>query len=180
MNLLLHTCCGPCAVYPIERLRQDHSLSAIFFNPNIHPFKEFKRRQETLIEYCQSLNIPLIDEGSYGLTEYMRKVVFNEEERCTICYSWRMEEVARQAAERGFDGFTTTLLYSRYQDHQSLKNYGFSLAEKFGITFIYEDYRVGWHDGINRSKELGMYRQPYCGCVFSEQERYDKSMKKRD
>ena len=175
MRLLLHTCCGPCAIYPIERLRQDHDISAFFFNPNIHPFQEFKRRQETLIDYCRSLHIPVVDQGIYGLTEFARRVAFHEQERCTICYSWRMEEVARRAAEEGFDSFSTTLLYSRYQDHQALKDFGFSLAEKYGITYLYEDFRVGWQRGIDLSREYGMYRQPYCGCMYSEQDRYDRS-----
>lgn len=162
----------------MEQLRQDHQISAFFFNPNIHPFQEFKRRQETLLAYCSAENIPVIDKGSYGLQEYLQKVVFREKERCRICYQWRMEETARRAALEGFEGFSTTLLYSRIQDHEELKKCGFSLAEKYSIAYVYRDLRGGWQYGINKSKQYGMYRQPYCGCIYSEQDRYDPAKRK--
>lgn len=172
MKLLLHTCCGPCSIYPIEQLRQEHQISALFFNPNIHPYQEFKRRQETLLAYCNGENIPVLDAGSYGLEKYLRKVVHREADRCRICYSWRMEETAKIAADNGFSAFSTTLLYSRYQNHEELKRCGTALAEKYGLEYLYRDFRDGWQYGIARSKELGMYRQPYCGCIYSEYERY--------
>ena len=178
MRILLHTCCGPCSIYPLEQLRQEYEISAFFFNPNIHPFLEFKRRQETLLAFCKNENIPVVEEGVYGLEEYLRKVTFNEDKRCQICYQWRMEETARRAAEDCFDGFSTTLLYSRYQDHEELKKCGFDLAEKYGITYVYQDLRVGWQYGIDKSREYGMYRQPYCGCIYSEQDRYDPAKRK--
>ena len=178
MNILLHTCCGPCTIYPYSLLKKEHDLSAFFFNPNIHPFKEFSRRKQTLIEFCSENNIPLVGNAEYGLKEYLRRVVGDEENKCNHCYAWRMEETAKTAREKGFDGFTTTLLYSRYQQHDKLKNFGYSLAEKYGIEFIYHDYREGWQEGIDKSIEQGMYRQPYCGCIFSEQERYDKTLRK--
>lgn len=178
MRILLHTCCGPCSIYPLEQLRQDHEVSAFFFNPNIHPFLEFKRRQETLLAHCQASNIPVLDSGKYGLEQFVRRVVHHEDERCRICYSWRMEETASRAASAGFDAFSTTLLYSRYQDHEQLKKCGYDLAEKHGIGYLYRDFREGWQYGIERSKELGMYRQPYCGCIYSEQDRYDTARKR--
>ena len=174
MKLLLHTCCGPCSIFPITELRQDYEISTLFFNPNIHPFQEFTKRRETLLAYCSNQNIAVIDSGQYGLEEFLQRVVFREQQRCKICYSWRMEHTARTAAAAGFSGFSTTLLYSRYQNHEQLKEYGFALAEKHNIEFIYRDFREGWQIGIDRSRELGMYRQPYCGCIYSEQERYEK------
>ena len=179
MKLLLHTCCGPCSIFPLEQLRQDHQISAFFFNPNIHPYLEFKRRQETLLAFCRSENIPVVDEGLYGLKEFVRKVAFNEGDRCHICYEWRMEETASRAARDGFDGFSTTLLYSRFQNHEALKQCGYGLADKYGIPFIYRDFRVGWQYGIDKSREYDMYRQPYCGCVYSEQDRYDPTKRKK-
>lgn len=174
MRILLHTCCGPCSIYPISELRQDYEISALFFNPNIHPFLEFKKRRETLLSYCADQNVPVLDSGQYGLAEFLQRVVFHEQQRCMICYSWRMEETARTASEAGFSGFSTTLLYSLYQNHEQLKKYGLALAKKYTIEFIYRDFREGWQIGIDKSRELGMYRQPYCGCIYSEQERYDK------
>lgn len=178
MKLLLHSCCGPCTVFPYSVLKQDNAISVFFFNPNIHPFKEFSRRKETLLSFCNDNNIPVIGEQEYGLREYLRKVVGNEDNKCTYCYSWRMEETARMASTTGFDAFTTTLLYSKYQDHDQLKKFGYSLAEKYNITFVYDDFRIGWQEGIDESIQLEMYRQPYCGCIYSEQERYDKKFKR--
>ncbi|WP_136809139.1 epoxyqueuosine reductase QueH [Desulfosediminicola flagellatus] len=180
MKILLHTCCGPCSIYPIEELSKEYAVSAYFFNPNIHPFQEFKRRKNSLREYCEKNRIPIIDLGSYGMKEFLRKVVFHENTRCNVCYSWRMEETAKRAAEDGFEAFTTTLLYSRYQNHDKLRQCGTELAEKYGISFIYKDFREGWQYGIDKSIELGMYRQPYCGCIYSEQERYDKLLRKKN
>lgn len=125
------------------------------------------------------MNIPVIGEQRYGLTEYLRKVVNNEHRKCTICYSWRMEETARTAVENGFEFFSTTLLYSRYQDHEQLRKCGKRLETKYGVNFIYHDFRVGWQEGIDKSIAKQMYRQPYCGCIYSEQERYDKQLRKK-
>ena len=179
MKLLLHTCCGPCSIYTIEELQKEYSLSVFFFNPNIHPFQEYKKRRNSLREYCESNNISVFNLGEYGLNEFLQKVIGGESERCTICYSWRLAETAEKAAQNGFDAFSTTLLYSRYQNHENIKKYGFELAEKFGISFVYKDFRQGWQYGIDKSIALGMYRQPYCGCIFSEQERYDKKLRKK-
>jgi hypothetical protein len=155
-------------------LRQDYEISAYFFNPNIHPYLEFKKRGEALHGYCADQNIPVVDSCGYGLEEFLQRVVFREQQRCRICYSWRMERTARTAAAAEFSGFSTTLLYSRYQNHEQLKEYGFALADKYSVEFIYRDFREGWQIGIDRSRELGMYRQSYCGCIYSEQQRYEK------
>lgn len=179
MKLLLHTCCGPCSIYPITQLKDEFEISAFFFNPNIHPYQEFKKRRNSLREFCEQNRIPVVSLGNYGLQQFLRKVVFHETQRCSICYQWRMEETASRAAKDGFDAFSTTLLYSRYQNHEKLKQCGFSLADQYNIDFIYRDFRVGWQYGIDKSIELGMYRQPYCGCIFSEQERYDKKFRKK-
>lgn len=174
MRLLLHTCCGPCSIIPITELQQDYEISALFFNPNIHPFLEFTKRRETLLAYCADQNVAVFDRGQYGLEEFIQRVVFREQQRCKICYSWRMEQTARTASAAGFASFSSTLLYSRYQNHEQLKEFGFALAKKYNIEFIYRDFREGWQIGIDRSRELGMYRQPYCGCIYSERERYEK------
>ncbi len=177
MKLLLHACCGPCTVYPWSILKNDHSIAVFSFNPNIHPYKEFVRRKETLTAFCDEERIPVLGPIEYGLTEYLQRVVGDEQNRCRHCYSWRMEESAAFAAANGFDGFTSTLLYSKYQRHSDLKRFGLVLAEKYNVDFLYKDFREGWQQGIDESIERGMYRQPYCGCIFSEQERYDKKLR---
>ena len=180
MKILLHSCCGPCTIYPLSALRaSNHEVTAYFNNPNIHPYKEFKRRLNTLKEYAITEKLPLISDDNYGLTEFLQQVVFKEKVRCPICYEMRLEKTALFAAENNFDGFTTTLLYSRYQNHDLIADRCTKLAEQFSLKFIYEDYRVGWQEGIDLSIEKDMYRQPYCGCIYSEQERYDKSLRKK-
>ena len=177
MKLLLHTCCGPCTIYPVSVLRDYFEVTAHFFNPNIHPFQEYVKRRSTLLDFCNNADIKVVETGRYGLYEFLRKAVFHEQERCSMCYAWRMEETAQTAAKMGFSCFSTTLLYSRYQNHEKLKEFGCSLSEKYSVRFIYRDFRDGWQYGIDKSKEIGMYRQSYCGCIYSEQERYDKSLK---
>jgi len=179
MNLLLHACCAPCTVYPITILRdKGFSVTGYFHNPNIHPFKEFRRRLVTLEDYARKIKLPLLVDKKYGLTEFIRKVAFNEAERCTFCYLMRLEKTVSLAVENDFDAFSTTLLYSKYQRHDLLISYCKKLSSKYGVDFVYEDFREGWQFGIDQSKELEMYRQPYCGCIYSEQERYDKSLRK--
>jgi len=180
MKVLLHACCGPCTIFPLTYLREKGlDVTAYFYNPNIHPFKEFRRRLTTLEEYAKKTRFPLIIEKEYGLTEFIRKIAFNENKRCTICYSMRLEKVVEFAVENGFDSFSTTLLYSKYQNHKLIVSHCEQLALQHNIEFLYEDFRDGWQIGINQSKELEMYRQPYCGCIYSEQERYDKSLRKK-
>jgi epoxyqueuosine reductase len=179
MRLLLHTCCGPCLIYPQKVLRAEGmAVTAYFHNPNIHPYREFAARLGTCREYLEVLALPHLLDREYGLTSFLRQVVFRERERCASCYAMRLEKTAALAAREGFDGFSTTLLYSRYQNHQLIKSTGERLAEMFGLAFVYRDFREGWQEGINRSKEMGMYRQAYCGCIYSEQERYDKRLHK--
>ena len=180
MKLLLHVCCGPCTIYPLKYLRREgFEPTGHFYNPNIHPYKEFSKRLATLEAYAKQSRLPLIVEKKYGLTEFIRNVVFKEKDRCSYCYSSRLEETARLAKERGFEIFSTTLLYSRYQNHQVIQSLGESLAKKYSLGFLYHDFREGWQAGIEASKDQNMYRQPYCGCIYSEQERYDKSLRKK-
>ncbi len=180
MKVLLHSCCGPCTIYPLSVLQQDGlAVTGYFFNPNIHPFQEFKRRLITLEQFSSSASLPLIVEDEYGLRDFVRKVAFHEDERCQICYSLRLEKTASLAKKMGFDAFSTTLLYSKYQRHSFLVDLCRDLSVKFGISFLYRDFRAGWQSGIDRSIELNMYRQPYCGCIYSEQERYDKRFRKK-
>lgn len=173
MHILLHICCANCAIYPLSRLReQQHQVTGFFYNHNIHPFQEYRKRLETVRDYVTAENVPMIYHEPYLLDTFLANVASNPQTRCTYCYRSRLEQTAQEAKNQNADGFTTTLLYSRYQDHQAILNYGQQLAQNYGLTFHYEDYRAGWNQGIQISKQLGLYRQQYCGCIYSERDRY--------
>ncbi len=180
MNILLHICCGPCSTYPVKLLRSEgFSISGRFYNPNIHPYKEFKKRLNTLEKYASDIELPLSVEKEYGLTDFVRKVVYSEKKRCKFCYEMRFEDCARAAAEQGLPAFTSTLFYSKYQNHELMMAIARDMAHKYNVEFVYYDFREGWQEGIDISIQEEMYRQPYCGCIYSEQERYDKSLRKK-
>ncbi len=173
MKLLMHVCCGPCALYPLQVLREEgYEVHGYFFNPNIHPFSEYTRRLHTLKTYAEGEAWPVIYAREYPVEEYFRLVAYRETERCRFCYLLRLERAAEAAKRGGFDAFTTTLLVSPFQKHDMIREVGEAAAGKYGITFLYRDFRAGFKEGVKRSKELGMYRQQYCGCVYSERERY--------
>ncbi len=173
MRILLHICCGPCTIYPLRILRETgHEPTGFYFNPNIHPFQEYKRRAETLALYARERELPVIWSEDYGMETFFRRIAGREEDRCRYCYLLRLKETVRIAKERGFAAFTTTLLYSKFQQHEVIREISERLGREQGISFIYVDFRAGWREGVRLSKERGMYRQPYCGCLYSEQERY--------
>ncbi|MFZ5646820.1 MAG: epoxyqueuosine reductase QueH [Bacillota bacterium] len=175
MKLLLHTCCGPCSIYPLESLRNDPAISDItgfFFNPNIHPYTEWKARKTALAEYASGVGLNMIFDDNYLLEEFIRGVVNHEDERCAFCYTLRLRRTAREAAAKSFDAFSTTLLVSPYQKHDLIISIGLSVADETGIEFVYRDFRPGYRNAVERSRELGMYRQKYCGCIYSEKDRY--------
>lgn len=180
MQILMHICCGPCTAYPLLRLReQGHTPTGFFYNPNIHPYREFKQRLTAARTLGDLMDFPVEFVREYDLNAYLRRVVFNEAKRCLICYRLRLEETAKKAAESGVEAFTTTLLYSRYQRHEAIRQIGEELAQQYGVQFFYEDFRTGWQQGIDMAIEMELYRQPYCGCIYSEQERYDKKFRKK-
>lgn len=180
MTLFLHVCCAPCLLHPARVLAdREISFTCYFFNPNIHPFKEFKKRLDTFVSLAESRSYPYIIERDYGLRSFLRAVVFQEQRRCVICYRTRLEKTFQRAASLGFSSVSTTLLYSKYQGHRELVRQADLLAEQYAVSFSYEDYRTGWQEGIDESLSLGLYRQPYCGCIYSEQERYDNRFKKQ-
>ncbi|MBI5570527.1 MAG: epoxyqueuosine reductase QueH [Desulfomonile tiedjei] len=173
MKILLHACCAPCLVIPLDDLRSEaHDVTALFFNPNIHPYSEYLRRLDSFTYYTKENNVPVLNyENEHSMEHWLQAVVFREAQRCRICFNVRLEATARLAEAKGFDAFSTTLLYSRFQKHDLLKTVGEAMAEKFGIPFIYKDWRSGWNEGVRRYRKLGLYRQKYCGCIYSEKER---------
>lgn len=174
MKLLLHACCGPCACYPLERLRAEGIEPAVlYYNPNIHPYQEFKRRLAALRELCAKWQTDLYIDKRYELELCLRGMLAEPGLRCAFCYRMRLEYTAQFAKEQGFDAFSSTLLVSIYQKHELIKRIAEETAEKFAIPFYYEDFRSGYERGKELSLELGLYRQPYCGCIFSERDRFE-------
>ena len=176
MKVLLHICCGPCSIYPVRVLREaDHDVMGYFYGSNIHPYGECLKRRDTLAEYAKLIDLKLILSEDYDLENFLRNVVYREKHRCLFCYEERLRTTALMAKRGKFDGFSTTLLYSRFQKHETIQSIGLSVAREVGIPFLYQDFRQGWKEGIDTSKALGMYRQQYCGCIYSEKERYHRT-----
>ena len=176
-KVLLHCCCAPCSVSCIEPLRDENlEVTAFWYNPNIHPFKEYEARRDCLIEYLEKINLPLIIEEDYGLRKFVENVAYDIDKRCTYCYEHRLEETAKYAAENGFDSFTSTLFASIYQNHELMKAAAEKYAQKYGVKFLYRDFRPNFKNGNQKAREAGLYMQKYCGCIFSEQDRYLKQI----
>lgn len=173
MKVLLHACCGPCACYPTEKLTQDGvDFAILYYNPNIHPYKEFKRRLAALRDLAEKKEYRLVIDKTYPLEECVRGMLEEPTIRCAFCYRMRLRYAAKYAVDHGFDAFSTTLLVSPYQKHDLIRKAVEDASKEFGIPFYYEDWRTGYERGVELSLELGLYRQPYCGCVFSERDRY--------
>ena len=178
MKLLMHTCCAPCSVYPVDTLRNMGIEPTLFwYNPNIHPYKEYEARRDCLKDYSRMMKLNAIFAEEYGLDEFCKNVSDNIDTRCIeYCYPIRLRNTFKYAKENGYDTVTTTLLYSIYQKHDYIKNLCENLAKEYGIDFLYIDFRDGFWEGHEKAKELGLYMQKYCGCIFSEEERYLKKI----
>ena len=173
MKILLHICCANCAINPLQHLREEgHEVTGYFFNPNIHPYQEYQRRLETLRQYSDKTGLAVIYRDEYLLEEFLRNTSHRVEKRCSYCYQVRLEAAAKEAKSRGFEQFTTTLLESTHQNHALIRETGMRIAGETGIPFYYEDFRKGVKTGVHISKSMGLYRQQYCGCIYSEKERY--------
>jgi hypothetical protein len=173
VRLLLHICCANCAITPLERLKEKgDEVTGYFFNPNIHPYQEYQKRLDALKQYSATVGLEVIYCDEYPLEEFLRNVSHRVEEKCQYCYSVRLEATAREAKNKACDGFSTTLLQSSHQNHALIKETGERVAQEVGVPFYYEDFRQGWKRGVEVSKAMGLYRQQYCGCIYSEKERY--------
>lgn len=193
MKILLHMCCAPCSCYPVQKLREENfEPTGYFFNPNIHPHQEWRQRLKTAREFAEKVEMEIFCDNHYGLRDFLEKTskvigkISDEDTvknpdgfhaRCKICYAWRLSETAKFAAENNFDIFTSTLFYSKHQNHELMKNIAENVSKNFGVKFYYEDFRAGWQTGIDLSKKFDLYRQNYCGCIFSEEERFSKDIK---
>lgn len=175
MNLLLHSCCGPCSTYPLKVLKEENvTITSFWYNTNIHPYTEYRNRYESYKLLMEKENIPTVEMDNYNIVEFTRNVYGKELERCAYCYESRMDMIARTAKEKGFDAFSTTLLVSPYQKHELLKEVCEKIARKYDINFYYRDFREGFREGQKIARDMGLYMQKYCGCIYSEAERYKK------
>ncbi len=181
MNLLLHMCCAPCAIFPTQILQQlGYDVTLFFYNPNIHPYREFQKRLASAQDFALYHKLPLILDQQYRLAEFLRAVVFRENRRCLVCQEIRIKKTTSIARNKGFQNFSTSLLYSKYQKHDDIRRQCCDYSKSSGIEFIYHDFRQGWQVGVEYAISQGFYRQSYCGCIFSEQDRYDKSSRKEN
>jgi len=175
MKILMHLCCGPCSIYPVEVLREEGAdVMGFFYKNNIHPYTECLRRQEALEKYAAQISLRVIFQEGYDLEGFIQNLVRREADRCRHCYHDRLRTTALIAKRGKFDYFSSTLLYSKFQKHELVRSIGESVAKSVGIPFFYQNFREGWKEGIEKSKELEMYRQQYCGCIYSEKERFFK------
>lgn len=172
MKLLVHSCCAHCAAYTVDYWRrQGYDVSAFWYNPNIHPYAEHQHRLEAIRSLAQGISLPLIVDEGYDIVSYFRRVAGHEEERCRECFELRLARAAVVAREHAFSAFTTTLLISPHQKHELIHRVGDEVAEGVGVEFLYADLRKRYSDSRHMTKPLNLYRQQYCGCIYSEWER---------
>ncbi len=177
-KILIHVCCANCLLYPLKVLKEEFSeIYAYWFNPNIHPYQEYVRRLESMKKLQEIKGLKVIYNDEYDIGRFIRSIAFREGKRCEICYYIRLSRCASVAKRGNFDLFTTTLLYSKHQKHELIIDIAEAVAKEKGVGFYYRDFRKGWRDGIEESLQLGLYRQQYCGCIYSEQERFLRSRK---
>jgi len=169
-------CCAHCAAYTIEHWRgEGHEVGGFWYNPNIHPYQEHQSRLGAVRDLAVRTDLPLIEAEGYYMPEWFRHVSGHEDERCRHCFTLRLETAARAAKEHGYDAFTSTLLISPHQDHDLLRKIGEEAAAATGVDFLYADLRKRYSDSRHITKPMDLYRQQYCGCLFSEWERYRES-----
>ena len=153
-KVLLHCCCAPCSVSCIKPLKDEGiEVTAFWYNPNIHPFKEYEARRNCMVEYAERQKVRLIVEENYGLREFVTAIRDNISTRCTYCYEHRILKTAMVAKEKGFDAFSTTLLASIYQNHDLIKVYAQKVANELGIEFLYRDFRPNFRAGNMKARD---------------------------
>lgn len=187
-RLLLHSCCAPCSSYVLEALSEDFEITVFYYNPNIYPEEEYRmraREQEQFIKRLPALHPVRFLEGRYDTGEFYQAVKGLERipeggERCFACYRLRLLEAARQAARGGFDYFTTTLSISPMKNADWLNQLGEEAGRRWGVDYLVSDFKKkeGYKRSTELSREYGMYRQDYCGCVYSKREREEQRAKK--
>jgi len=172
-KVLIHVCCAHCAAYTAAYWRQQgYDVGGFWYNPNIHPYTEHQQRLESMKSLAQDIDLPLIIAKGYDVIEYFRRVAGHETERCRHCFDLRLTRTAETAYNNGFNAFTTTLLISPHQKHDIIRETGDKIAEEHSVEFLYADLRKRYSDSRHMTKPMNLYRQQYCGCIYSEWERY--------
>lgn len=176
-KLLLHSCCAPCVTVPVERLRFDYEITCFFYNPNIHPTEEYLKRLEEINNLASQLNVEIIIH-QYDSDRWFELTNGWEDEpeggeRCKICFGMRLQETAKYTKKHGFDVFSTTLSISPHKDAILINQIGEKLAEQYQIKFLVANFKKkdGYKLSIELSRKYDLYRQDYCGCVFSRSDR---------
>ncbi len=178
MKTLLHVCCAPCSIKCIESLITESINPVLFwYNPNIHPYTEYMARLNSLKQFASENKLELIIKDEYGLQSFIHKIYPNLDNRCSQCYEMRLSITAQFASENGYDNFTSTLFISPYQNHEMLSNVSKVVAQRYDIPFLYKDFRPNFRQGQRIARENNLYIQKYCGCIFSEEERYKPEQK---
>lgn len=176
MKLLLHICCGPCASATVPAWRRKGAeVLGFFYNPNIHPLLEYRRRLTGARDLAQIAEVPLIEDTAYDPAQWFAEVSRGEGSRCARCIAQRLERAAAEAVAQGCEAFSTTLSISPWQDHEAIQAGGEHAARLHRVEFVYEDFRSLYLESRRLSREWGLYRQKYCGCLISEWERYRAS-----
>lgn len=179
-ELLLHVCCGPCAITTIAAVQADGLKPVgLFYNPNIHPLQEYLKRREGAAQVAERSGIPLrFCAPEYDPRLFLHAVHGQEEDRCRHCYRLRLARVAQTAKTHGFTHFSSSLLYSKRQRHEEIIEAAKAVEKDSRVEFYYRDLRPTWQHGIDLSKDWGIYRQNYCGCIYSEAERFARQLEK--
>lgn len=181
MRVLLHICCGPCSITVIRSLLDEGcEVAGFFYNPNIQPLAEYLRRREGVAQVAEKYGIPLLwpEEEPASPAPWLSMILNAQGPRCAPCWALRLDRTARLAKSAGFDAFSSSLLYSRRQNHEGIRAAAEQAGQKAGTAFLYRDFRPTWQRGIELSKAWGIYRQQYCGCIFSEYERYSRDLER--
>jgi predicted adenine nucleotide alpha hydrolase (AANH) superfamily ATPase len=172
-SVLVHACCAHCTAYTVGHWRdQGYIVTALWYNPNIHPFTEHNLRVEAMKTLSHTMKLPLVVIEGYDFKEYFHRIVGQEDRRCGCCFELRLGRVAKLAKEMGIDAFTSSLLISPDQKHDQIKQIGEKVAVENELTFLYADLRKRYSDSRHITKPMELYRQQYCGCIYSEYERY--------
>jgi len=184
--LLIHSCCAPCSSYVLEYLSHYFEITIFYYNPNIYPEEEYSRRVKEQQNLIAAMPLPRkvhFMEGEYQPSEFYRQVKGLEEEeegkaRCFVCYELRLREAAELAKQKGFHYFTTTLSISPHKNAEKLNEIGEKLSKEYGVAYLPSDFKKknGYKRSIELSKEFNLYRQDYCGCIYSMKERQNREM----
>ncbi len=173
-KLLLHTCCSICGLAMYEELGKDYEVTLFWFNPNIHPKEEFDQRLDAIKTWVKEMDIKFVINEHFDIDKWTadaKSVLSSGKDRCLYCYRTRLGKTAEFAKQNGIKTFTTTLLSSPYQKISEIQRIGNCIAQAYGLDFISKDYHTLHYHGKSRARELKLYTQNYCGCLFSKEER---------